>query len=230
MSERSTHNDTTGKQRARATKRDIISRVRSLYGILFVFALAVTVRLIWIILLSPSVIHNAKVLEEGVYRITDIKARRGTIFSRDGEPLAISSLRYNVILDFGSEGILGADTAVYRKNVDILSKMLAQHFNEEDAREKHIRLRLGNVLRGDGVLYHLCHELASRGCRGLDVAENYRVGHRIYLSVVVDHNDLGYLGCNVGKLCSLRSVEVDENEERIGTNEVKCICTIDEHL
>ena len=135
MSERSTHNDTTGKQRARATKRDIISRVRSPYGILFVFALAVTVRLIWIILFSPSVIHNAKVLEEGVYRITDIKARRGTIFSRDGEPLAISSLRYNVILDFGSEGILGADTAVYRKNVDILSKMLAQHFNEEDARE-----------------------------------------------------------------------------------------------
>lgn len=135
MSERSTHNDTSGKQRARATKRDIISRVKSLYGILFLFALAVAVRLVWIILFSPSVIHNAKVLEEGVYRITDVKARRGTIFSYDGEPLAISSLRYNVILDFGSEGILGADTAVYRKNVDILSGMLAQHFNEEDARE-----------------------------------------------------------------------------------------------
>lgn len=135
MSERSTHNDTSGKQRARATKRDIISRVKSLYGILFLFALAVAVRLVWIILFSPSVIHNAKVLEEGVYRITDVKARRGTIFSYDGEPLAISSLRYNVILDFGSEGILGADTAVYRKNVDILSSMLAQHFNQEDARE-----------------------------------------------------------------------------------------------
>ena len=135
MSERSTHNDTSGKQRARATKRDIISRVKSLYGILFLFALAVAVRLVWIILFSPSVIHNAKVLEEGVYRITDVKARRGTIFSYDGEPLAISSLRYNVILDFGSEGILGADTAVYRKNVDILSGMLAQHFNQEDARE-----------------------------------------------------------------------------------------------
>lgn len=141
MSERSTHNDTSGKQRARATKRDIISRVKSLYGILFLFALAVAVRLVWIILFSPSVIHNAKVLEEGVYRITDVKARRGTIFSYDGEPLAISSLRYNVILDFGSEGILGADTAVYRKNVDILSGMLAQHFNQEDAREngyKHL--------------------------------------------------------------------------------------------
>ena len=135
MSERSTHNDTSGKQRARATKRDIISRVKSLYGILFLFALAVAVRRVWIILFSPSVIHYAKVLEEGVYRITDVKARRGTIFSYDGEPLAISSLRYNVILDFGSEGILGADTAVYRKNVDILSGMLAQHFNQEDARE-----------------------------------------------------------------------------------------------
>ena len=137
MSERKpyTNDPNNGKQRARATKRDIISRVKSLYSIIFIFALAVTVRLLWIILFSPSVIHNAEVMDEGIYRTTKIKAHRGTIFSRDGEPLAISSLRYSVILDFGAEGMITADSLSYLKNVDQLSKLLAEHFNEADARE-----------------------------------------------------------------------------------------------
>lgn len=124
-----------GKQRARATKRDIISRVKSLYSLLFISALAVTARLLWIILFSPSVIHNAEVMDDGIYRTIPIKAHRGTIFSRDGEPLAISSLRYNVILDFGSEGIITSDSMTYVKNADRLANLLADHFNEQDAKE-----------------------------------------------------------------------------------------------
>ena len=124
-----------GKQRARATKRDIIARVKSLYTLLFISALAVTVRLLWIILFSPSVIHNAEVLDEGVYRTNTIKAHRGTIFSRDGEPLAISSLRYNVILDFGSEGIVTSDSMTYLRNADMLASLLAEHFDQQDAKE-----------------------------------------------------------------------------------------------
>ena len=132
---RNTTDPNNGKQRAKATKRDIISRVKSLYSIIFLFALAVTVRLLWIILFSPSVTHNAEVMDDGIYRITKIKAHRGTIFSRDYEPLAISSLRYNVILDFGAEGMLTADSMAYLKNVDQLAKLLAAHFDKEDARE-----------------------------------------------------------------------------------------------
>ena len=136
MSQQSTHtNDINGRQRAKATKRDIIARVKSLYGILFLFALAVTVRLVWIIIFSPSVIHNANVMDEGIYRTSTIKAHRGTILSRDGEPLAISSLRYNVILDFGSQGMIEADSEAYIRNVDILANLLASHFNQEDAKE-----------------------------------------------------------------------------------------------
>lgn len=136
MSEHNTHtNDINGRQRAKATKRDIIARVKSLYGILFLFALAVTVRLVWIIIFSPSVIHNANVMDEGIYRTSTIKAHRGTILSRDGEPLAISSLRYNVILDFGSQGMIEADSEAYIRNVDILANLLASHFNQEDAKE-----------------------------------------------------------------------------------------------
>ena len=130
-----TNDSTNGKQRARATKRDIISRVKSLYSLLFISALAVTARLLWLILFSPAVIHNAAVLEDGIYRTNIVKAHRGTIFSRDGEPLAISSLRYKVILDFGSEGMLRADSMTYIKNSDRLANLLADHFNEQDARE-----------------------------------------------------------------------------------------------
>ena len=137
MTQRNPHtNDpNNGKQRARATKRDIISRVKSLYSLLFISALAVIVRMLWIILFSPAVIHNADVLDEGVYRTNTIKAHRGTILSRDGEPLAISSLRYNVILDFGSEGIITSDSMTYIKYSDMLANLLAEHFDQQDARE-----------------------------------------------------------------------------------------------
>lgn len=142
-----TNDPNSGKQRARATKRDIISRVKSLYSIIFIFALAVTVRLLWIILFSPSVSHNAEVMNEGIYRTTKIKAHRGTIFSRDGEPLAISSLRYSVILDFGSEGMLTADSQAYIKNVDMLANLLAEHFNQEDAREHGYKYKTAKEYR-----------------------------------------------------------------------------------
>lgn len=137
MSARNTHttDSKNNKQRARATKRDIISRVKSLYSIIFIFAIAVIVRLLWIILFSPAVTHNSEVMDDGIYRTTKIKAHRGTIFSRDGEPLAISSLRYNVILDFGSEGMITADSQTYIKNVDLLANLLAEHFDKDDARE-----------------------------------------------------------------------------------------------
>ena len=149
MSERKPHttNQDSSKQRAKATKRDIISRVKSLYSIIFIFALAVTVRLLWIILFSPSVNHNAEVMDEGIYRTTKIKAHRGTIFSRDGEPLAISSLRYNVILDFGSEGMITADSQAYIKNVDMLANLLAEHFNQEDAREHGYKYKTAKEYR-----------------------------------------------------------------------------------
>lgn len=123
------------KQGKRATKRDIIARVKSLYSILFIFALIAIVRLFWIALFSPSVSHNAEVMDRGIYRNTTIKAHRGTILSREGEPLAISSLRYNVILDFGSEGMIEADSLAYIKNADSLSRMLARHFDKSDAEE-----------------------------------------------------------------------------------------------
>ncbi len=123
------------EQKPHTMRHDIISRIKSLYVSLIFCGLGVTACFVWIIAFSPTVRHNAEVMENGIYRYSDIEAHRGTIFSRDGEPLAISSLRYNILLDFGSEGIIEADTAKYLKHTENLSRLLASHFTKEDAAE-----------------------------------------------------------------------------------------------
>jgi cell division protein FtsI (penicillin-binding protein 3) len=123
------------EQKPHTMRHDIISRIKSLYVSLIFCGLGVTACFVWIIAFSPTVRHNAEVMENGIYRYSDIDAHRGTIFSRDGEPLAISSLRYNILLDFGSEGIIEADTAKYLKHTENLSRLLASHFTKEDAAE-----------------------------------------------------------------------------------------------
>lgn len=114
-------------------RRDVVSRVRLLYIALMLIGALVIMRLIWVQMISPAVRHNAKVLEEGVFRTKELAAHRGAILTRDGEPLAISSLRYNPEIDFKSEGIRKADSLTYIKNSDSLAKLLAKHFNAEDA-------------------------------------------------------------------------------------------------
>ena len=118
---------------AHGHKRDVVSRVRYLYIALMLVGVLITLRIVWVQLASPAVRHNAKVLEEGVFRTKEIAAHRGAILTHDGEPLAISSLRYNVEMDFASEGIRKAADDIYRKNADSLSKLLAQLFTPEDA-------------------------------------------------------------------------------------------------
>ena len=122
-------------------RRDVVSRVRFLYLALMIVGVLVTLRLVWVQMVSPSVKHNAEILEDGVFRIKDVAAHRGSILTNSGEPLAISSIRYNAEIDFASEGIRKASDEIYAKNVDSLARLLAQHFSPEDALEhnyKHI--------------------------------------------------------------------------------------------
>lgn len=135
----SKHDIKSSTTRPRTLRHDIVSRIKSLYVIFIISALCIIARLAWIIFISPSVRHNAEVMNDGIYHFTDVEAHRGTIFSRDGEPLAISSLRYNVFLDFGSEGMVDAEEKAYQKNVDSLSKLLAAHFNQADAEQNNYK-------------------------------------------------------------------------------------------
>lgn len=114
-------------------RRDIVSRVRFLYATLMFIGLGISVVIVWVQMASPAVRHNATILEQGVFRTTELEAHRGAILTLDGEPLAISSLRYNVEMDFAAEGIRQADDDTYFKNADSLAQLLALHFTPEDA-------------------------------------------------------------------------------------------------
>ena len=135
MSREQRINNTNGIEHGH--KRDVISRVSFLYLAFMIVGALIAMRLVWVQMVSPAVKHNAAVLQDGVFRIREIAAHRGAILTHDGEPLAISSLRYNVEMDFKSEGIREAKDDIYAKNVDSLSKLLAMHFSVEDAHENN---------------------------------------------------------------------------------------------
>ena len=134
-------NSKSNGENKRGHKQDVVARVRFLYFAFMIVGLVIVVRLIGVQIASPAVKHNAKVLKEGVFRYDEIEAHRGAILTRDGEPLAISSIRYNVEVDFKSEGIRKADSMLYIKNADSLAKLLALHFNSEDAAVHNYKYR-----------------------------------------------------------------------------------------
>lgn len=116
-----------------AIKRGMVSRVGSLYGFFITTGTVIILALMWVQLISPAVRHNSAILDKGVYNYETLIGHRGAILARNGEPLALSSLRYYVEMDFASEGILQAKSDVYYKNADALAKLLAAHFTREDA-------------------------------------------------------------------------------------------------
>lgn len=122
-----------------AIKRGMVSRVGSLYGFFITTGTVIILALMWVQLISPAVRHNSAILDKGVHNYETLIGHRGAILARDGEPLALSSLRYYVEMDFASEGILQAKSDVYYKNADALAKLLAAHFTREDAEAKNYK-------------------------------------------------------------------------------------------
>ena len=114
-------------------KGDTLFRVRFLYILFIILGFGIATRLVWVQMFSESVEHNAKVLKEDIVREVVIPAHRGAILTRDGEPLAMSSLRYEPIFDFKSEGFSDASEQSFEENVDSLSQMLSIHFSKDDA-------------------------------------------------------------------------------------------------
>ncbi len=109
-------------------KRDILIRVRVLYALFIVLGLLIFVRLIWVQVFSAEVAYNAERLEGRIFRHQEIKAHRGSILTRDGEPLATSIFRYQVEMDFGSEGF--DSLQIYNEQSDSLAELLSQYFKD----------------------------------------------------------------------------------------------------
>ena len=158
-----------GEERSKI-KSDILLRVRLLY-VLFILAGAVLpARLVWVQLFSAEVAYNADRLASRIFTEKEIPAQRGSILSRDGEPLATSIFRYQAAFDFASPGLDSLKT--FREQADSLSKLLAAFFKDRSAaeyarmfREEHARrYRLVNprdtqYLRSEGWLARMIDRL-----------------------------------------------------------------------
>ena len=152
-------------------KSDILLRVRLLYVLFILAGGVVLVRLVWVQLFSAEVAYNADRLSSRIFTEEVIPAQRGSILSRDGEPLATSIFRYQAAFDFASPGLDSLRT--FREQADSLSKLLAAFFGDRPAseyarmfREEHARrYRLVNprdtqYLRSEGWLSRMLDRLS----------------------------------------------------------------------
>lgn len=108
-------------------REHMASKALRLYVGFIVIALLIAFRLVWVSQVSDEVVVHAKKVNERIFFIDSTYARRGSILSRYGDPLAISILRYKVEFDMASEGFDSEE--MFAEQVDTLSKCLAEYFD-----------------------------------------------------------------------------------------------------
>ncbi|MDE6778110.1 MAG: PASTA domain-containing protein [Alistipes sp.] len=114
-------------------KEEIHTRVKWLYVAFFCVGLLLTGRLVHVMFFSREIADNAERLHARIFQKWEIPAMRGSILSRDGEPLATSMFRYQVEMDFASRGF--DSLKLYTEQADSLAKHLALFFRDRTARQ-----------------------------------------------------------------------------------------------
>ncbi|WP_418982364.1 penicillin-binding protein [Alistipes sp.] len=133
------------KEERSKIKSDILLRVRLLYVLFILVGGVVLARLVWVQLFSAEVSYNAQRLSNRIFTEEVIPAQRGSILSRDGEPLATSIFRYQAAFDFASPGLDSLKT--FHEQADSLSKLLAAFFRDKPASEYARRFRAEHARR-----------------------------------------------------------------------------------
>ncbi len=110
-------------------KRQIRRRALWLYVAFFVMVVAIIARLVYIQYFSRSTAEYAEAISNRILTTQTLKARRGDILMRDGEPLATVLPLYQVSFDFGSEALDSVER--YNKLSDSLAGLLGGYFAKE---------------------------------------------------------------------------------------------------
>ena len=110
-------------------KRQIRRRALWLYVAFFVVVVVIIARLIYIQYFSSSTAEYADAISNRILTTQTLKARRGDILMRDGEPLATVLPLYQVYFDFGSEALDSVER--YNKLSDSLAGLLGGYFGSE---------------------------------------------------------------------------------------------------
>ncbi len=116
-----------GNRVKRGKKKEIEKRVEGLYK-LFLACVFILFAKVLYIQHSDEVAQNAKVLTARVRTMVTIKAHRGSILTRDGDPLARSISTYQVEMDFGCVGFDSEER--YLEKSDSLAKLLSAYFGD----------------------------------------------------------------------------------------------------
>lgn len=173
------------KEEKSKIKSDILLRVRMLYLLFFAAGILILCRLVWVQLFSGEVAVNAARIEGRIFREETVAAHRGSILSRDGEPLATSIFRYRVSFDFSAEGFDSLKT--FNEQTDSLSKLLSLYFRDRTAdqyrklfRSEHAkRYRLiyrrdTQVLRSEGFFARMLDRLRGEEFRTVKLYDTLR--------------------------------------------------------
>lgn len=110
-------------------KRQIRRRALWLYVTFFLVVVAIIARLIYIQYFSRSTAEYANAIENRILTTKTLKARRGNILMRDGEPLATVLPLYQVSFDLGAEALDSVER--YVKLSDSLAGLLGGYFANE---------------------------------------------------------------------------------------------------
>lgn len=179
---------------------DIKRRVKALYAIFTIVAILVFVRIGCVQFFSHDTAVNAEKLRRNIIIKDSLAAHRGSIFDRNGKPLATSIFRQSVIFDFGSEGFDNRER--FLEDADSLSKLLAAHFGDRSAkdyykkmmteRDKCFRLVNGRdsvVPNGDGFFARLIARLRGKPTVTLRIHDTVRKHSYTRLFGEIDYNE-----------------------------------------
>ena len=219
-------------------KDDILVRVRGLY-LLFIFAgVLIAVRLICVQFFSRDTNVNSDKLEERIFSEQEVLAHRGTIFARNGEPLATSIFRYTVSFDFGCEGF--DDQEEYKIQCDSLSRLLAAYFKDKSAkqyydrfmteRNKHYKIKYkgdSTVYRSEGWLNHMWDRLRNQEFKTIKLYDTIRNNAPVKVFRDIDFSEwqilkkYPILNRSMGWTYTIR-----KHDERVFTRQELARCTI----
>lgn len=120
-------------------KKDISRRIKSLHLTFTGVVIFFLVYIIVFVMFNKSVSKGfEEVCKESILSTEVVKASRGSIYSRNGEPLATSITRKTLLIDFGNPRFDNYER--FCLNADTLSRKLAAYFGDRSAREYYDEL------------------------------------------------------------------------------------------
>ncbi|MBR0339294.1 MAG: transpeptidase family protein [Alistipes sp.] len=119
-------------------KKSITRRIKVMHIIFICTVIYFLIHIVFGIFCDGTLREDAKAFESKVLWRQPLSPRRGTIYARNGEPLAVSITRSKLIIDFGNDRFKTSKT--YKNDADTLARKLAAFFGDKSAKEYYEEL------------------------------------------------------------------------------------------